>query len=87
MPLKTWLDPTVGTSLDGPSSTQPRFGLPDYDLCPGTESIRDRQVLDAYWKDQQIVEHGFRFIKDPLSMASTHCSSTCYIENAVTIRY
>jgi transposase len=33
--------------------------------------LSDGQVLDAYRKDQQKVERGFRFLKDPLFMAST----------------
>ena len=33
--------------------------------------LDDEQVLDAYRKDQQKVERGFRFLKDPLFMAST----------------
>jgi transposase len=33
--------------------------------------LGDGQVLDAYRKDQQKVERGFRFLKDPLFMAST----------------
>lgn len=33
--------------------------------------LSDAQVLDAYKKDQQKVERGFRFLKDPLFMAST----------------
>lgn len=35
------------------------------------EGLSDAQVLDAYKKDQQKVERGFRFFKDPLFMAST----------------
>jgi len=33
--------------------------------------LSDEQVLEAYRKDQQKVERGFRFLKDPLFMAST----------------
>ena len=33
--------------------------------------LGDEQVLEAYRKDQQKVERGFRFLKDPLFMAST----------------
>ena len=33
--------------------------------------LGDGQVLEAYRKDQQKVERGFRFLKDPLFMAST----------------
>ena len=33
--------------------------------------LSDEQVLEAYRKDQQKVERGFRFIKDPLFMAAT----------------
>ena len=33
--------------------------------------LNDGQVLEAYRKDQQKVERGFRFLKDPLFMAST----------------
>lgn len=33
--------------------------------------LSDEHVLDAYRKDQQKVERGFRFLKDPLFMAST----------------
>ena len=32
--------------------------------------LSDEQVLEAYRKDQQKVERGFRFLKDPLFMAS-----------------
>jgi len=33
--------------------------------------LSDEQVLEAYRKDQQKVERGFRFLKDPLFLAST----------------
>ena len=33
--------------------------------------LGDEQVLEAYRKDQQKVERGFRFLKDPMFMAST----------------
>ena len=33
--------------------------------------LADEQAIDAYRKDQQKVERGFRFLKDPLFMAST----------------
>jgi transposase len=33
--------------------------------------LSDEHVLEAYRKDQQKVERGFRFLKDPLFMAST----------------
>jgi hypothetical protein len=33
--------------------------------------LHDEQGLEAYRKDQQKVERGFRFLKDPLFMAST----------------
>lgn len=33
--------------------------------------LSDEQVLEAYREDQQKVERGFRFLKDPLFMAST----------------
>jgi len=33
--------------------------------------LSDEQALEAYRKDQQKVERGFRFLKDPLFMAST----------------
>jgi len=33
--------------------------------------LGDEEVLEAYRKDQQKVERGFRFLKDPLFMAST----------------
>jgi transposase len=33
--------------------------------------LSDGQVLEAYRKDQQKVERGFRFLKDPLFLAST----------------
>ena len=33
--------------------------------------LGDEQVVEAYKKDQQKVERGFRFLKDPLFMAST----------------
>ncbi|MCB1825379.1 MAG: IS1634 family transposase, partial [Candidatus Competibacteraceae bacterium] len=33
--------------------------------------LSDEQLLEAYKKDQQKVERGFRFLKDPLFMAST----------------
>ena len=33
--------------------------------------LGDEQALEAYRKDQQKVERGFRFLKDPLFMAST----------------
>ena len=33
--------------------------------------LSDEQVVEAYKKDQQKVERGFRFLKDPLFMAST----------------
>ncbi len=33
--------------------------------------LGDAQLLEAYRKDQQKVERGFRFLKDPLFMAST----------------
>lgn len=33
--------------------------------------LDDAQAIDAYRKDQQKVERGFRFLKDPLFMAST----------------
>ncbi|HYQ91727.1 MAG TPA: IS1634 family transposase [Candidatus Competibacteraceae bacterium] len=33
--------------------------------------LDDEQAIDAYCKDQQKVERGFRFLKDPLFMAST----------------
>jgi transposase len=33
--------------------------------------LSDEQVLEAYCKDQQKVERGFRFLKDPLFLAST----------------
>ena len=33
--------------------------------------LSDGQVLDAYRKDQQKVERGFRFLKDPQFMAAT----------------
>ncbi len=33
--------------------------------------LDDAQVIEAYKKDQQKVERGFRFLKDPLFMAST----------------
>ena len=35
------------------------------------ERLSDTQLLEAYKKDQQKVERGFRFLKDPLFMAST----------------
>ena len=34
------------------------------------EALSDSELIDAY-KDQQTVERGFRFLKDPLFMAST----------------
>lgn len=34
------------------------------------ESLSDQELIDAY-KDQQKVERGFRFLKDPMFMAST----------------
>lgn len=33
--------------------------------------LNDEQTLDVYRKDQQKIERGFRFMKDPLFMAST----------------
>lgn len=35
------------------------------------QALPDEEVLEAYQKDQQKVERGFRFLKDPMFMAAT----------------